>query len=64
MTTFQEQLLATLDRIATALEILALPESQEPPETTCPHPPEERIDFGMTNGQPDWTCKLCGYRSQ
>jgi hypothetical protein len=54
-----------LERIATALDTLAIP--QEPaliwPKGECPHPQESRIDFGVTNGHPDWQCKVCGYQS-
>lgn len=32
-------------------------------EMTCPHPLESRIDFGMTDGAPDFHCKDCGYRA-
>lgn len=53
-----------LDRIATALETPpAEPPSQTPPEMpACLHPPESRIDLGLTNGQPDWQCRVCRFR--
>ena len=55
-----------LDRIATTLETLALllaPEP-EPLSTPCLHPEEQRRDFGMTHGKPDWLCEACGYRTE
>ena len=49
-----------LERIASALELA----TTVPPEsTTCLHPPDQRIDFGMTNGVDDWQCRACGYRT-
>jgi hypothetical protein len=54
-----------LERIADALDsALVIPPAPAEPEG-CPHPVEQRIDFGETNGQPDWQCgvKDCGYRS-
>lgn len=29
----------------------------------CPHPDEHVVTFGVTDGQEDWLCKVCGYRS-
>lgn len=57
-----------LERIATALEtiVAAMQEPKPTPEAeppTCPHPPEQRSDFGLTNGKPDWECRACGYRT-
>lgn len=31
-------------------------------EAECSHPLERRIDFGWTDGKPDWHCR-CGFRS-
>jgi hypothetical protein len=52
-----------LNRIATVLEALIpeqIPESATP---TCLHPMDCRITLGTTNGQPDWTCTACQYRT-
>ena len=55
-----------LSRIADAIEALIVM-NQEPepePETPdCLHPMEMRADFGETDGQPDWQCRVCGYRT-
>lgn len=63
-----ERIATAQERIATVLEMLVdspqeppTPASEEPP--MCPHPTDQRIDFGMTNGQPDWQCKVCGFRT-
>jgi hypothetical protein len=37
-------------------------ESAEAPPA-CQHPEDVIVDFGVTNGQPDWLCKACGFRS-
>jgi hypothetical protein len=61
-----ERIWEQLKRIADTLERLAPPETapdSDPEPETCPHPPELRISFGMTNGQPDWQCQACGYRT-
>jgi hypothetical protein len=62
----EERIWHELHRIANALEAL-IPDPEEAPPTapTCPHPPELRIDFGTTNGKPDWQCGIpaCGYRT-
>ena len=58
-----------LRRIASALEaLIPEPEPETTPETTqepepCQHPKESRLDFGTTNGLPDWQCRACGYRT-
>lgn len=53
-----------LKRIADSLERIAPDPISEPePEPSCPHPQEARMSFGMTNGQPDWLCTLCQYRT-
>jgi hypothetical protein len=52
-----------LERIATTLEALLPPEQPEPETPTCLHPMDCRIDFGTTNGQPDWMCTVCKYRT-
>lgn len=62
------QIWEQLRRIADALEVLATavtapPEPEPPPDPTCPHPPDQRVDFGLTNGQPDWQCRVCGFRT-
>lgn len=53
-----------LERIAVALERFE-PADDTPAPTTgeCEHPIEARIDFGVTNGQPDWQCGRCGFRT-
>ena len=60
----REQLTRIADGVNAALEMTAempMPVSTEP--ALCPHPEEQRFDFGMTNGRPDWQCRLCGYRT-
>lgn len=59
-----------LTRIAVALETwssTAAPAQEASPSDTaapqCLHPLESRIDFGTTNGLPDWQCRICQYRS-
>lgn len=54
-----------LKRIADALELFLAPEPLIPePETTgCPHPPEQRVSLGTTNGQEEWACRLCRFRT-
>jgi hypothetical protein len=54
-------LVAELARIATALEQFGL--DPEPAASGCEHQPAARIDFGITNGQADWQCRDCGYRT-
>lgn len=66
-----------LTRIATALETLVQLQHQMlqlelaapalPPETPetppgCPHPPEQKVSFGMTNGVEEWECRQCQTR--
>lgn len=64
-----ERICHELERIANVLEVLMVtlvPEPPTPPPSitpTCPHPPESRIDFGTTQGQSDWQCRICGYRT-
>ena len=71
--------LQLLTRIAEALEGIrdgleaivasaAAPEELPPGVRVCPGcgrslAPEQRVDFGVTNGQPDWQCRECGYRT-
>lgn len=52
-----------LERIATALEALIPPEPDPPSVAPCLHPQESRVDFGTTEGQADWQCRICDYRS-
>jgi hypothetical protein len=35
----------------------------EPASSECLHPADQRQDFGVTDGQEDWRCSVCGYRS-
>lgn len=58
----QERQAAALERIADALATLTIPPS-EPSGQECPHPIEQRIDFGVTGGVEDWQCRACGYRT-
>jgi len=61
-----ERIWMELHRIANALESL-IQSSEEPPTSTeapmCSHPLEMRIDFGTTNGMPDWQCGICQWRT-
>ncbi len=53
-----------LERIAAALEALLVPlETASTESPACLHPAELRIDFGITNGQEDFQCRKCGFRS-
>lgn len=57
-----ERLASALDRDVT-LKTAALEEAARPqPPAPCTHPPEARIDFGVTNGREDFQCRRCGYR--
>lgn len=68
----QPELARTLERIATSLERMAaalevgvassLPDD-DPSWEGCPHPDEARVSFGVTNGQVDWQCNACGFRT-
>ena len=62
-----EPLVRQLTRIADLLMLIASSSEAlsepDPTDTTCPHPEDLRISFGMTNGQPDWLCSVCQYRS-
>jgi hypothetical protein len=58
-----ERLIAAFERIASALEFFVAGPEPPAPSTSCTHPPEARQSFGMTSGQEDWQCRLCGYRS-
>lgn len=65
---WNERIWTQLKRIADSLELMrpdpepvAEPEPEIPP---CSHPMEARTDFGMTNGHPDWMCRLCGFNPQ
>jgi ribosomal protein L37AE/L43A len=35
----------------------------EPETPTCTHPEDQRISFGVTNGQADWQCRICRFRT-
>ena len=53
-----------LQKIRLVLEALVPEQEPEHPASTdCPHPEDQRIDFGMTNGRPDWQCRLCDFRT-
>lgn len=64
---------AQLERIAVALErlvdlglVLLEPDVEPAPAAgpvPCGHPEAARIDFGITDGVPDWQCRTCGFRS-
>lgn len=57
------------ERIATALEriVVLLEGGGEPAAAVepieCLHPIEQRTDFGTTDGEDDWQCNVCGYRT-
>ena len=54
-----------LTRIGDLLELLVghllVPEQAQDTET-CPHPPDDRISLGVTNGIAEWECRICRYR--
>lgn len=63
-----------LERIAVALErivdlgLVAMSdetsvEPEAPAVVVCLHPLDQRVDFGVTGGVPDFHCRACGYRS-
>ena len=60
-----ERAVLAIERIADELgrlrEMWATP--SEPVPEPCPHPTDQRIDFGVTDGREDWRCKACGYSS-
>ena len=56
-----ERIWHELHRIANALESL-IPD-QESPDLPCQHPPEMRTSFGTTQGQEDWLCRVCQFRT-
>lgn len=60
-----ERIAAALERIATALELVVGSFVEVEPDQVpeCQHPPDNRLDFGVTQGQADWQCSLCGHRS-
>jgi len=61
-----ERIAAALERIAAALEVVVagtLPPASETEPVGCAHPDEARVNFGLTDGNPDWLCQACGYRS-
>lgn len=31
--------------------------------TECPHPDDQRVALGFTNGSPHWVCKVCRFES-
>lgn len=63
-----QDVMAVLERIATALERIAdhselltteLPTDAETGPTPCSHPPEQRMPLGGTNG---WICQQCQHQ--
>ena len=76
MSSFEDQICRALTRIAEAIErntaaterlattiASFVPDDEPATDQQCPHPPESRIPFGVTKGQPDWQCRDCGYRT-
>ena len=61
--TTAERIAAALEQIVVLLAALAPEAEPEPTPQDCVHPMEARADFGMTNGLPEWECRICGYRS-
>lgn len=62
---FKVRLIGALERIALANELMVAPTQTQEPEgpLPCDHPVDLRIDFGVTDGQPDWQCGVCKFRS-
>jgi hypothetical protein len=59
-----ERAVKALERIADVLERAIEPPPAPADEPGgCEHPAEARIDFGITNGEPDWQCRACGFRT-
>ncbi len=69
-----ERVLELLERLAMAAESIAaslkrMEPDEEPPaavedgEQACPHPPESRTQFGITEGVEDWECRICHFRT-
>ncbi len=53
-----------LERIAKVFELMTAEVTAVPDAPAkCLHPLEDRLDFGVTNGLPDWQCKRCQFRS-
>jgi hypothetical protein len=46
-----------------AIERAMTPDPEPDAQADCTHPADQRKDFGMTDGKPDWQCTLCGVRS-
>lgn len=63
MTDFEVKLLTVLGEIRDVLAVAWLEREPERPPAGCQHPKDRRVDFGMTQGQPDWECRDCGHRS-
>ena len=59
--TVDERMAVALERISNAVSPVVIEEPA--PLVGCQHPIEDRIDFGVTNGQPDWECGVCHARS-
>lgn len=62
-----ERCVIAIEAIADALQRIA-PEATEAPVVLvepleCEHPQESRVDFGVTDGAPDWLCLTCGFRT-
>ena len=49
----------TLHRLARVLDRL-VPADEATATGVCSHPTEARVDFGVTDGRPDWLCGHCG----
>ena len=56
-----------LTRIGDLLELLVghllAPETDQAADA-CQHPPDDRIALGMTDGMPEWECRICRYHHQ
>lgn len=57
-----ERIATALERIAELMELLTVEPTAEPPtpeEIPCPHPQDQRLALGATNG---WICQGCQHR--
>lgn len=48
---------------ATLERVFAPVEEPAPDDEICMHPDDQRVNFGITNGQPDFLCRVCKYRA-